>query len=328
MKFLKLDGFVAAMLGAVLLGLRFPALGVKGGILHLDIVTAIGIAIVFFLHGANLSPEAVKAGAANWKLHLFVHLSTFVLFPAIGFAVFFGTSAWLPEDVRLGFFYLCALPSTISSSVAMTALGKGNVPGAVFDATLSGLIGMVMTPFLVSIVVSTGTGHSLPLLPAILDVALKLLLPFVAGQLCRPLLKAFIARHKPWITKADRTVILLIVYGAFCESTQQGIWKDYSPWILLGIALMVGALLAVVLLITRHAARAFGFPREDEVAGVFCGSKKSLANGAPIAAVLFAGNPAMGMIMLPIMLYHQLQLIVCSVLARRYAEAAEKSVVN
>ena len=324
MKFLKLDGFVAAMLGAVVLGLLFPAFGAKGGILHLDVVTAIGIAIVFFLHGANLSPEAVRAGAANWKLHIFVHTATFVLFPAIGFAVFFGARSFLGEDVRLGFFYLCALPSTISSSVAMTALGRGNVPGAVFDATLSGLIGMVVTPFLVSIVVSSGTGHSLPLLPAILDVAEKLLLPFVAGQLCRPLLKDFIARHKAWITKADRTVIVLIVYGAFCESTAKHIWVDYSVFVLLGIAVMVAALLAIVLTVTRFAARTLGFSREDEVAGVFCGSKKSLANGAPIAAVLFASNPAMGMIMLPVMLYHQLQLIVCSVLARRYAEAAEK----
>ncbi|ESQ93305.1 bile acid:sodium symporter [Asticcacaulis sp. AC460] len=324
MKFLKLDGFVAAMLGAVVLGLLLPQFGAKGGILHLDIVTQIGIALVFFLHGANLSPHAVKAGAANWKLHLFVHAATFVLFPAIGFAVFFGTQAFLPQDVRLGFFYLCALPSTISSSVAMTALGKGNVPGAVFDATLSGLIGMVVTPFLVSIVVSAGTGQHLPLLPAILDVALKLLLPFAAGQMFRPLLKDIIARHKSWITKADRTVILLIVYAAFCESTLAGIWTQYNPLVLLGILLMVSALLAIVLTATRFAARAFHFPREDEVAAVFCGSKKSLANGAPIAAVLFAGHPAMGMIMLPIMLYHQLQLIVCSILARRYADAAER----
>ncbi|MBW8881000.1 MAG: bile acid:sodium symporter, partial [Asticcacaulis sp.] len=208
---------------------------------------------------------------------------------------------------------LCALPSTISSSVAMTALGKGNVPGAVFDATLSGLIGMVVTPFLVSVVVTTGTGHSLPLLPAIVDVAEKLLLPFVAGQIFRPLLKDFITKHKAWINKADRTVIVLIVYGAFCESTAAGIWTQYNPLLIAGIALMVGALLAMVLLSTRFAARALRFP------------KKSLANGAPIAAVLFAGNPAIGMIMLPIMLYHQLQLIVCSVLARRYAKAAEKA---
>ncbi|EGF92663.1 sodium Bile acid symporter family protein [Asticcacaulis biprosthecium C19] len=324
MKFLKLDGFVAAMLGAVVLGLLFPQFGAKGGILHLDIVTKIGIALVFFLHGANLSPHAVKAGAANWRLHLFVHAATFILFPAIGFAVFFGTQGILPSDVRLGFFYLCALPSTISSSVAMTALGKGNVPGAVFDATLSGLIGMVITPLLVSMVAHTATGGQLDVLPAIRDVAITLLLPFLAGQLCRPLLKDRIARHKSWITRADRTVIILIVYAAFCESTKEGIWTDYNPLVIVGILGMVSALLAVVLVTTRFAARALVFPREDEVAAVFCGSKKSLANGAPIAAVLFAGHPAMGMIMLPIMLYHQLQLIVCSILARRYAEAAER----
>lgn len=319
---MKIDGFLIAMLSAVLLALAAPWVGAKGGPLHLELVTTIGIGIVFFLHGANLSPAAVRDGAANWRLHIFVHASTFLLFPLIGFAVFLGAKGLLAEEVRLGFFYLCALPSTISSSVAMTAMGRGNVPGAIFDATLSGLIGMVATPFLVSLVVSAGTGH-LPLLPAILDVAETLLLPFAAGQAVRPLIGAFIARHRKWISKADRTVIVLIVYAAFCESTQAGLWSHYDPLLIAGIVAMVAALLFIVLFITTFASRALGFSRPDEVAAVFCGSKKSLANGAPIAAVLFHGNPAMGMIMLPVMLYHQIQLIVCTMLARRYAASAD-----
>lgn len=318
---MKVDGFVLAMLAAVVLALIAPGIGAHDGPLHLGLVTTIGIGAVFFLHGCGLSPQALRAGAANWRLHLVVHGSTFVLFPAIGALLFFGTRGLLAPEVRLGLFYLCALSSTISSSVAMTALGRGNVAGAIFDATLSGLIGMVLTPLLVGLVAATATGH-LPLGPAILDVARTLLLPFALGQLARPWLGGWIAAHKSWTTKADRGVILLIVYAAFCESTAAGLWSRYQPAILLLIAAIILALLATVLIATTLVSRALGFSREDEVAAVFCGSKKSLANGAPIANILFGGNPALGMIVLPLMLYHQAQLIVCSMLARRYAERA------
>jgi sodium/bile acid cotransporter 7 len=314
----KIDGFLVAILAAVGLAFAAPGLGADGGPLHLDVVTTIGIGIVFFLHGAALSPEAVKAGAANWRLHLFVQSSTYILFPLIGFAVFLLGRDVLAYEVRLGFFYLCAISSTISSSVAMTALGRGNVPGAIFDATLSGLIGMVLTPFLMSLVIAAGAGH-LPLLPAIGAVFVKLLLPFAAGQALRSLIAPAIARNKGWISKVDRGVIVLIVYGAFCNSAVAGLWSRYDPLLIAGVVAMVAALLAIVLTVTTLGARALGFSREDEVAAVFCGSKKSLANGAPIASVLFGSSPAMGMIMLPLLLYHQLQLIVCAVLARRYA---------
>jgi solute carrier family 10 (sodium/bile acid cotransporter), member 7 len=319
---MKLDGFLLAMLGAVVLAFLVPGWGLPDGPLHLGLVTAIGVAAIFFLHGAALSPAAVKAGAANWRLHLLVHASTFVLFPAIGFALFALTRGVVADEVRLGIFYLCALPSTLSSSVAMTALGRGNVSGAIFDATLSGLLGMVLTPVFVGMVAHTASG-GIDLLPAIADVAKKLLLPFVLGQLVRPLIGAWIARHKKWISMADRSVIVLIVFSAFCASSAEGIWHRYSLLLIVGIAVTVTLLLFAVLIATTQASRALHFPRADEVAAVFCGSKKSLANGAPIAAVLFGGNPAMGMIMLPLMLYHQIQLIVCSILARRYAQAAQ-----
>lgn len=314
---MKIDGFLGAMVGAILLALLAPSLGAKGGVLHLDLLTAIGIGLVFFLHGAALSPHAVKAGAANWRLHLFVHTSTFLLFPAIGFALYFGLARVLQPEVRIGLFFLAALPSTISSSVAMTAMARGNVAGAIFDATLSGLIGMVATPILVGLILATNRSH-LELGDAIFDVMKSLLLPFAGGQLLRPLIGSFVLRNKSRISKLDRGVIVLIVYSAFCESTAAGIWSRYDPVAILSVALIVASVLAIILLATTWAARALDFSREDEIAAVFCGSKKSLANGAPIAAILFAGNPAMGMIMLPVMLYHQFQLIVCTMLARRY----------
>ncbi len=320
---MKIDGFLIAVLSAVALALLAPSIGAAGGPLHLASLTTIGIGLVFFLHGAALSPGALKAGAANWRLHAFVHASTFVLFPAIGLALFWGAQGWIAPEVRLGFFYLCALPSTISSSVAMTALARGNVSGAIFDATLSGLMGMVLTPLLVGLVSSGVTGH-LPLLPAILGVLETLLLPFAAGQLMRRWIGSFVGRNKSWTSKADRAVIVMIVYGAFCDSTASGLWSKYAPLTLLGIAALVVALLTFVLFVTTIASRVLDFSREDEAAAVFCGSKKSLANGAPIALVLFGHSPALGMIMLPVMLYHQAQLIICSILARRYAARADE----
>ncbi|WP_265313941.1 bile acid:sodium symporter [Sphingomonas lycopersici] len=318
---MKIDGFLLAMLAAVVLAFLAPRLGAEGGALHMAQVTEIGIALVFFLHGANLSPQSLKAGAANWRVHLAVQATTYILFPLIGFAIFFGLSSVLAYEVRLGVFFLCALSSTISSSVAMTSMARGNVPAAVFDASLSGIIGMAITPSLIAMVAAV-SGKPFPILPAIGDVALTLLLPFAAGQLSRPLIATWLAARKPIINRLDRGVIVLIVYTAFCESTASGLWWRYSPWVIAEIAAIAAILLAVVLGVTTALSRACGFPLADEVTTVFCGSKKSLANGAPIARILFAGNPAMGMIMLPIMLYHQLQLIVCSILARRYAARA------
>lgn len=319
---MKIDGFLIGMIGAVLLALVAPWLGAADGPLHLPLLTKLGIGTVFFLHGAALAPEAMRAGAANWRLHLLVNGTTFLLFPLAGLAIFAATAGLLPNEARIGIFYLCALPSTISSSVAMTALGRGNVPGAIFNATLSGLLGMVLTPLWVALVAHTGSTH-LPVLPAILDIARTLLLPFAVGQVARIWIGGFVRANKRWTTLLDRSVILLIVYGAFCDSTAAGIWTRYDWTVIAALLAVALVLLAVALAATTRIARALHFSRSDEVAAVFCGSKKSLANGAPIAAILFGQSPALGIIMLPLMLYHQAQLFICSILARRYAARAE-----
>ncbi len=174
---IKRHGYMLSLVAAAVLGLLWPEPGSKGGVLHLDRITQLGVMLVFFLHGANLAPKNLRQGVTNWRLHVFVQASTYIFFPAIGALIFFSARDLLPTDLLLGVFYLCALPSTITSSVAMTALARGNIAGAIFNATLSGLIGMLVTPALMSIVVST-TGKSLPLLPAILGVMTTLLLPF------------------------------------------------------------------------------------------------------------------------------------------------------
>lgn len=319
---MKVDGFLISMAVAIVLALLWPALGTSDGPLHLGLVTEIGIAFVFFLHGAALSPQALKAGAAHWRLHLLVQSTTFVLFPIVGFLLWFTTKGVMADGLRLGFFYLCALSSTISSSVAMTGVARGNVAVAVFNASLSGLIGMVVTPFLVGLVSATGAGGP-SVGEAILDIVKTLLLPFALGQLSRSLTGAWIGRNKKLTSTLDRGVIVLIVYNSFCESTLSGLWSRFSVGTFALVAALSLLLLLLALAYTRAMSRWMGLPQGDEAAAVFCGSKKSLANGAPIAKILFAGNPAIGMIMLPLLLYHQIQLVVCASLARRYADRAE-----
>ncbi|KAF0812267.1 hypothetical protein IGB42_03257 [Andreprevotia sp. IGB-42] len=318
----RIDGFLLSMLCAVALALVYPAIGTSDGPLHLGVATTLGVSVVFFLHGAALSRQSMRAGVSNWRLHAFIQTTTYVVFPLIGICLVLAVQGILPPDLVLGIFYLCALPSTISSSVAMTSLGRGNVPGAIFNASLSNLVGMLATPLLIGLMVSTGSTH-MPLGKAVLDIALQLLLPFALGQLLRPLLADWLARNKPVISKLDRAVIVLIVYSSFCDSTAAGLWHNYAWWMLAAVFVLVGILLAAILFGTTRISRALGFSLPDEVAAVFCGSKKSLASGIPMAKLLFAGHPGLGLIVLPIMFYHQLQLVVCSVLARRYAARAE-----
>ncbi|QNM96626.1 bile acid:sodium symporter family protein [Chitinimonas koreensis] len=321
LRLLLSDWFMRGMIAAVLLASFLPSLGRSGGWLRLDQAADAGIFLVFFLHGIGLSTERMKAGLLRWRLHLLVQGFTFAVFPLLyfGFAALFGH--WLPAGLLLGFLYLCALPSTISSSVAMTGAARGNVAAAIFNASLSSLLGIVLTPLLVSLV-ATASGQ-LPLGDAVLKLATLLLLPLMLGQALRPAFGAWFGRYKRYTGAFDKTVILLLVLNSFSDSVASGLWTRYGPAILLQTLLGAGLILAVVLWLTRRAARALGFAVEDEIVTVFCGSKKTLASGVPMAKLLFGAHPALGLIVLPIMFYHQLQLFVCSILAERYARRAD-----
>jgi sodium/bile acid cotransporter 7 len=315
------DWFLVGMAGAVLLASLLPNLGRTGGWLHLDVVGDIGVFLIFFLHGMGLSTDSLLHGASRWKLHLMVQLSTFALFPLWWLVLNFAVGRFIPHDLLLGFFYLAVLPSTVSSSVAMTALAKGNVAAAVLNATLSTLLGVVLTPVLASLVFGSGAdGSAMDLGSTMLKVARMLLLPFVLGQVLRPFVGAWFQRIKPITTKVDRGVILLLVLCSFSDSVADGLWSKHGLGLMAMTLVGVSLFLFPLLWLTRRIARALGLPVEDEIVAVFCGSKKTLASGVPMARLLFGGNPALGVLVLPIMFYHQLQLFVCSVLARRYAQ--------
>lgn len=315
------DWFLIGMVGAVVLASIAPELGRTGGTLHLDKVGDIGIFLIFFLHGMGLSTDSLKHGASRWKLHLVVQVSTFVLFPLWWLLLNALVGRFIPHDLLLGFFYLAVLPSTVSSSVAMTAMARGNVAAAVLNATLSTLLGVVLTPLLASLVFSgAADGQAMDVGDTMLKVAKMLLLPFVLGQLLRPVVGAWFQKIKPWTTKVDRAVILLLVLSSFSDSVADGLWSKHGLGLMAMTAVGVCLFLFPLLWLTRRVAKALNFPVEDEIVAVFCGSKKTLASGVPMAKLLFSGNPSMGVLVLPIMFYHQLQLFVCSVMAKRYAE--------
>jgi sodium/bile acid cotransporter 7 len=312
------DWFLCGMVLATVLAYFFPGFGATGGAMHAEYVINIGVFVVFFLHGVNLSSEQIKHGLKNWRLHIMVQVFTFLVFPVIWLICDKTFGAYIPALLMLGFLYLCALPSTISSSVALTGSAGGNVPAAILNASMSSVFGIFLTPWLVSLVMGTGSG-GIDLGSTLLDLSLMLLLPLVLGQLVRPLIGKFFAKHKKYTNLIDKIVILLLVYAAFCNSMVSGLWQTQGNSVIAMAFVGSAVLLAVILLLTTGTARALKFNHADKVAAVFCATKKSLAAGAPMAALIFGNNPGLGLILLPIMIYHPLQLIVCSIMAENYA---------
>ena len=312
------DWFLCGMFLATFLAWLFPHFGASGGSMHAEYVINIGVFVVFFLHGINLSSEQIRHGLKNWRLHLMVQGFTFVVFPLLWWLGKSLLGSHVPALLMLGFLYLCALPSTISSSVALTGSAGGNVPAAILNASLSSVLGIFLTPWLVSLVVGNGS-DGIDLGATLLDLCAMLLLPLVLGQLLRPWLGRFFARHKRYTNVMDKVVILLLVYAAFCNSMISGLWQQQGGSVLLTAVLGSALLLALILWLTTRSARLLRFSPADEIAAVFCASKKSLAAGAPMAALIFGAHPGLGLILLPIMIYHPLQLIVCSIMAEHYA---------
>lgn len=309
------DAFLVSMVGVTMLAWLFPGPGASGGWMHPEWVTKLGVALIFFLHGLTLSFAALRAGVINWRLHLFVQACTYLVFPVFGLIAWFALDQHIANELRVGFLFLCALPSTVSSSVAMTATARGNVAGAVFNATFSSLLGIVVTPLWMAWVMRSA-GTALPLGPVVLDLMRWLVLPLVAGQLLRPWLGEWAGRHRTRIGLVDRGTILLLVYTSFCDSFAQRIWSGGMQ--VVGIGVLCALLFVVILLLTGWSSRALGFTREDRIAAIFCGSKKTLASGVPMAKVIFGTHPGLGLILAAIMIYHPLQLIVCGMLAERW----------
>jgi solute carrier family 10 (sodium/bile acid cotransporter), member 7 len=311
------DNFTVALLCTVGAASLLPASGAVAR--GFETLTTFAIGLLFFLHGAKLSRKAIIAGASHWRLHLTVLLCTFALFPLLGLVLRPGLAPLVTPDIYTGVLFLCVLPSTVQSSIAFVSMSRGNVPAAVCSASASTLLGVFITPVLVDLMVvphmAGGGGQALG---AVGRIMLQLLAPFLAGHVLRPWIGGFVSRHAAGLKFVDQGSILLVVYTAFSAAVVEGLWHETPLAALAGIVAVCVVLLALALCATNLLGRCLGFALEDRITLVFCGSKKSLASGVPMAKVLFASS-AVGAIVLPLMLFHQIQLMVCAVLAQRYA---------
>lgn len=321
MKF-KIDGFVLSIIIVITLAWFFPQWGSHSSPVPLGTISSIGVSLIFFFYGLKLSPEKLKSGLKNWKLHVLVQLSTFLLFPLLTLSLYpFMQSGGL-KTLWLGLLFLAALPSTVSSSVVMVSVARGNVPAAIFNASISGLIGIVITPLWMGLFVhndSTGFdfGH------IYFKLISEILLPVVLGILLQKYWGKFALHYGKQLTYFDKSVILLIIYKSFAESFEAQIYSSVKPaWFAL-LAMVVLVLFYLVYYLTGLLARLLGFNTEDSITAQFCGTKKSLVHGTVFSKILFANSPVVGIILLPLMLFHAFQLLVISVYAARFARRTD-----
>lgn len=314
----RVDWFLTAIIAAALVATVLPARGT--GIAVLDAVTKVMIFALFFLYGARLHPDEALKGLRHWRLHLTILSFTFVAFPLLGLALGLLSPAVIPQPLYAGLLYVTLVPSTVQSSVNFTSIARGNVAGAVVSASASNLLGVVLTPLL-AIACMTTTGNASIRPESVLDIVGQILLPFLLGQLSRRWTARWVEGHRR-LKLFDQGTIVLVVYAAFSAGTREGIWGLVEPTDLAVLVAVCAAVVGLMLWLTWTVARSLGFDRADAIAIQMCGTKKSLATGLPMATVLFAGQP-IGLIMLPLVVFHQLQLIVCSALAARYARRSE-----
>jgi solute carrier family 10 (sodium/bile acid cotransporter), member 7 len=311
------DGFVLALVGTVAVATLMPCRGESAEIFHA--LGSFAVASLFFLQGARLSRAALVAGAEHWRLHAAITSATFVLFPLLGLGLRAAAPHALPPSLWSGVLFVCVLPSTVQSSIALTSIARGNVAAAICAAAGSNLAGLFLTPILFGLF--SQMQGSVANRAGIAQIVCQLLVPFAAGQLLRPWIGQWAERNRSILAVTDRGSILLIVYAAFSASVVEGLWQRLPLWTLVTLTLTDAVLLATALSIMTGASRAARFDRGDESALVFCGSQKSLTSGIPIASALVAG-PALGLFVLPTMIYHAMQLLVGAWLAKRYARLA------
>lgn len=317
-----LDPFTLILIGVVLLATLLPAQGrAEEGFRWL---THAAIALLFFMHGAKLSRQQVIAGMTHWRLHLVIFACTFVLFPLLGLLLKPLAEPLVGPSLYMGILYMCALPATVQSAIAFTSLARGNIPAAICSAAASSLIGIFLTPLLVLWLLGAGGDQVAGggTLEAIRKIVVQLLIPFVAGQIARRWIGDWVARNRHWLKNVDQTSIVLVVYTAFSQAVNQGLWAQVPAVNLVALLVLCCVMLAIVLALVWFVAKALGFDLADRITILFGGSKKSLATGVPMAQVLFSAS-SMGAMLLPIMIFHQIQLMVCAVLAQRFSQRPE-----
>ncbi len=321
----KTDRFILATILTVLTAWLFPQWGGKNSHIPLDSIGSIGISLIFFFYGLKLSFEKIKTGLRNWKLHLVVQLSTFLLFPLIVLFFFPFLKTEHSRLIWLAFLFLAALPSTVSSSVVMVSIAKGNLPAAIFNASISGLIGIAVTPLWTGFFLSHSAG-GFDLSAIYLKLLTEIFLPISAGLALYPLFGKYVQRHSSSLVLFDKSVILLIIYKSFAASFEDQVFSSVGIKDLLFIFAAVAALFYIVYHLTGYGAQLLKFNREDRITAQFCGTKKSLVHGTVFSSILFPASIPAGIILLPLMVFHALQIFIITIVATKLGkQAAEEA---
>lgn len=307
------DRFTAGIITVIVLAVVLPCSGDFAR--WVGFGSNIAVALLFFLQGARLSRAAVVSATLHWRLHAIILGATFIVFPLLGVALSLLSGTILPQPLYIGLMFLCCLPSAVQASVVFTSVAGGNVAAALCSASLSSILGIVLTPLLCGVLLQA---HGDLSVSGIQSIAMHLLLPFVAGQTVQSVVGGWMRQHETLVRTVDRNSVFLMVYAAISEATISGAWSRLPASGFLVLVLVDATLLLTMLGLTFCASRCLGLSRQDEIAIVFCGSKKSLVTGIPMASLLFPGV-SLGLSVLPLMVFHQLQLMTCATLAQRYA---------
>jgi sodium/bile acid cotransporter 7 len=317
-----INGFLLSIMGAIFLAYLVPDFGSSASQVPWKILTDLGIALVFFFYGVKLNPEQLKTGLSNWKLHVLIQACTFLFFPII-VIVLMQFAPWIEGDFQKGISFLSVLPSTVSASVVMVSIAGGNLPAAIFNASISSLIGVLITPIWMGWILE-GSSIEMDFWVSFGELSLKVLLPVLLGLFFHQILFSKIEKYLSKLKYLDQTVILMIVFTSFAQSFSQEIFTPYSIFSLLKVGISMLGLFFMIWGLLEGLARIFGFEREDRITALFCGSKKSLVQGVVIGKIIFPDPAIFGLVLLPVMLYHIQQLIVGSILAGIFSKRSKK----
>ena len=320
----KIDKFVLSIIATILIAYFFPQWGTQESEIPIDTISSVGISLIFFFYGLKLSPTKLKAGLKNWKLHLLVQGSTFLMFPLLVLMFRPLIQNAEQETIWLAFFFLAALPSTVSSSVVMVSMAKGNIPAAIFNASISGIIGIVITPLWMGLFVDDAQSD-FDFTAIYMKLIVQIILPVILGLLLQRFLGSFAQKHSSKLTLFDKSIILLIIYKSFSESFYNNIFSSVSFLDLLAIFIGVLFLFSVAFYLTKFMAEKLKINKEDQITAQFCGTKKSLVHGTVFSKILFGNMASVGIILLPLMLFHATQILIISIIA---SKLAKRDIVN
>ena len=312
----KIDKFVLSIIAVIIIAYFFPQWGIENSKIPINTISAIGISLIFFFYGLKLSPTQLRAGLKNWKLHLLVQGSTFLMFPLLVLIVRPFIQNEEQETIWLAFFFLAALPSTVSSSVVMVSMAKGNIPAAIFNASISGIIGIALTPLWMGLFIDSSQ-TDFDFTEIYLKLIIQIILPVILGLLLQRFFGEFARKHSSKLTLFDKSIILLIIYKSFAESFYNNIFSAVSFLDLLFLFIGVVILFALAFWLTGFISRKLHMNKEDQITAQFCGTKKSLVHGTVFSKILFGNMATIGIMLLPLMLFHATQILVISIIASR-----------